>query len=73
MTSLSGLVGNLGVASRTSVVSERFEFIFLQPTASGVAELVRGWYAWAAPDLADKAGHPTLLVRTEGVRTGVYG
>ena len=78
MTSLSGLVGNLGVTAVTYAGSAWFEFVLPFLMAAGVvvleaAVLARAWYAWAAPALAAKAGDPSLLVRTEGVNAGASG
>ena len=61
----------MGVASGTSVGPAGFEFILLLPMAAGVvvpeaAVSVSAWYAWEAPALAGKAGHPYLSASTKG-------
>ena len=78
VTSPPGLAGNLGVASGPSIGSERFEFILPLPMAASVAVseaavLVSALAAWAAPELASKAGHPALSVRMLGENTGASG
>ena len=74
-TSPSGLAVNLGVASGPFVGRVRFEFIFPLPMSVGVAvlEAAVSVSAWAAPELAGKAGYPDLSVRMLGNNSGVSG
>ena len=66
--SQSGLTGILGVAAGPSVGRAQFEFLLLIPIAASVAvsEAVVLVSAWAAPEIAGKAGHPVPSVMTVG-------